>query len=361
MGCLAVAVLAAAATLAGGQSPGGGTIPFAIPVGATLDPPVALPAAPAPVYLPQPANGAPDREGKNGKNGDDKNGEDKNGKDDKDEKKDRKPPRTLFEWAVGPAEENGNGNGNGNGAEEEEEDTIVTDRPDFTEASRGVGLGRIQLEMGYTYTQDRDGPVRFKHHSAPEMLVRMGLFAEWLEFRIGQNFASQRGNAGTDAIDGGEDLYLGVRFDLTEQKGFLPESSIIFQMTVPTGSGDHTTGEVMPGFNYLFGWDVIPDCISLGGSFGINRQQDEAGAFYTEVSQSMTVGYSLTKRLGAYTEWFALYPSGAVDPGTGPEHYMDGGFTYQVTNNFQLDIRAGVGLNRHADNFFSGAGFAVRY
>ena len=42
-------------------------------------------------------------------------------------------------------------------------------------------------------------------------------------------------------------------------------------------------------------------------------------------------------------------------------YFADGGFTYLVTNNFQLDIRVGVGLNKHADDYFTGAGFAVRY
>ena len=53
--------------------------------------------------------------------------------------------------------------------------------------------------------------------------------------------------------------------------------------------------------------------------------------------------------------------AGAEDPGARPEYYADGGFVYRINNNFQLDIRAGIGLNRYADDFFAGSGFAVRY
>ena len=71
--------------------------------------------------------------------------------------------------------------------------------------------------------------------------------------------------------------------------------------------------------------------------------------------------YALCNKLSDYAEWYAFYPTGAVSPDVGPQHYFDGGFFYKVTDNFQLDIRAGVGLNRHADDYFIGSGFAVRY
>lgn len=82
---------------------------------------------------------------------------------------------------------------------------------------------------------------------------------------------------------------------------------------------------------------------------------------YVEMAQSLTVGYGLTEKLGAYTEWFAFFPAGATAPGVTALHYFNGGFTYRVTPKFQLDIRAGLGLSRSADDFFTGTGFAVRY
>jgi hypothetical protein len=62
-----------------------------------------------------------------------------------------------------------------------------------------------------------------------------------------------------------------------------------------------------------------------------------------------------------YLETYGLIPVSAIAPDAGPQYYADGGFVYRVTNNFQLDIRAGIGLNRRADDFFTGAGFAYRY
>jgi len=37
------------------------------------------------------------------------------------------------------------------------------------------------------------------------------------------------------------------------------------------------------------------------------------------------------------------------------------GIVYFVTPNLQLDMRAGVGLNEHSNDFLAGLGFAARY
>lgn len=296
----------------------------------------------------------------NGKNGGDK--------DDGNGEKPDKPPRTLFEWAVGPkADQNGNG-------EEEEEDTIVTDRPDFTEASTTVGRGRIQLEAGYTYFYDKENGIRSRTHSYPEMLWRIGMFADWLELRIVQNFDSflETDNNARQRHSGAEDFVLGCKIALAEQKGCWPELAMIVQCSFPTGADAFTAKEVLPGGSLLYSWEVIPDCLDLGGSTVANRSNSVSGLpgvgadievrhAYLELAQSVTLGYTLGKKLSAYTEWFAFFPSSALDPEIGPEYYFNGGFTYLITNNIQFDIRAGVGLNRHADDFFTGSGLSIRY
>jgi hypothetical protein len=266
-------------------------------------------------------------------------------------------PKTLLRWSAAKEEPKPAGEAD-EPVEAPEPDVIVTDRPDFTEASSTVGRGRIQLEAGYTYFRDRSGGITTYVHSYPEALFRIGMFAEWFELRVGQNFSS----AGSPGVrdSGANDLYLGVKLGLTEQHRFLPETALILQTTVPTGADAFTSGKMLPGLNLLYGWDVIPDRISCGGSSQANAAIDDAGRSFTQLAQSLTVGYTITPKLGAYTECFAFFPHGAT-LGGGPEYYFDGGFTYKVTNNFQLDVRGGVGLNRNATDYFTGAGFAYRY
>jgi hypothetical protein len=134
--------------------------------------------------------------------------------------------------------------------------------------------------------------------------------------------------------------------------------ALVPQMTVPTGANAFTADEVLPGVNWLYGWD-INDFLSTAGSTQFNRVIDETGGSYTEWAQSWTVGYSLTDQVGAYTEWFAFFPHSADT--AQPEHYFDGGFTYQFSNDIQWDIRAGVGLNDAADDYFVGTGLSIRF
>jgi hypothetical protein len=259
-------------------------------------------------------------------------------------------PKTLFAWS-------GTERTYVNGTEQE---PLASDRPDFTEASVCVGLRRVQVEMGYTYIQDNEDVADRVAHSFPETLFRIGMFAEWFEARIAWNYGINlnRENIVSNIFDGGEDLYLGAKIALTEQDGWRPEMALLPQMNVPTGHEDLSSGQVEPGINWLYGWD-INEWLAAGGSTQVNRAHDEADVWFAEFAQSFTFNYTLTETLGAYTEWFAFFPAGsAVDL---PQHYFDGGFTYRVNPNFQLDIRAGLGLNEAADDFFAGSGAVVRY
>ncbi|MCC6492924.1 MAG: transporter [Pirellulales bacterium] len=258
---------------------------------------------------------------------------------------------TLLEWNYGDGGQGG----------PDRDEPLITDRPDFTEASSTVGRGVMQLEGGYTYAYDAAAAGSVETHSFPETLLRVGMLAEWFEFRMAWNYGQEtdhRFGQSRTVSTGADDLYLGVKWGLTGQEGILPEMAFITQMTVPSGSSDFTAGQTLPGIVWLYGWDVN-EWIATGAQTKANRALDDVtGRPYLEFSQSWTVNYSLADRLGAYTEWFVLAPDGADVNHT--ENYADGGFTFQVSNDLQLDLRGGVGLNEAAADYFIGSGFAIR-
>ncbi len=263
----------------------------------------------------------------------------------------RESPGTLFQWNYDTSFSGG----------PNLDESLVTDRPDFTEAGTTVGCGVAQLEFGYTYILDDEPGTTLTGHSIGEPLLRFGVLANWLEFRIGLFPTYEQVEIGgvTTTRSGVEDLYVGFKIGLTPQECILPEMSLIPQMTVPTGSSEFSNDEVLPGVNWIYSWDVT-EVVSVAGSTQGNWTLDEVtGKAYLAIAQSATAAFGLTNELGMYTEWFAYFPSGSDTAQT--EHYFNGGFTYLVSNDVQFDIRAGLGLNRAADDFFAGAGLSIRF
>jgi hypothetical protein len=264
---------------------------------------------------------------------------------------DIKKQGTLFTWAGSDAI----------GGAATMSEGLIGDRPDFIEASTTVGLGVKQIEMGYTYSFDNDGTTQVRGHSNPEMLWRLGFYAEWLEMRIGYNFSESRERTG--GVDtntrGGEDLYLGFKFALTPQDGVLPESAMMLQATVPTGDDSFTAGETLPAITYTYSWE-LNEKWALAGQTQVGRAIDGSTSRpYTEFSQAVGLVRTFNDNLGGYFEWFCMIPDGADDAPR--EHYMDGGFAYQVNNNLQFDVRVGFGMSDSADDYFAGLGVIYRY
>ena len=257
---------------------------------------------------------------------------------------------TLMQWSYGTSFEGG----------PDLDEPLVTDRPDFTEATTTVGLGVAQVEMGYTFIEDEEGGTRVTSHSYPESLLRVGILANWLELRVGWNYGDQRTrtSGSSSNLSGSDDLLLGFKIGLTPQEGVLPEMALIPEFTVPVGSAGFSSGEVLPGMIWIYGWDL--ECVSLAGSSAIRRALDDVtGDPFGEYAQSFVMGKDLTDRIGSYAEWFVFVPAGAETVGT--QHFFNGGFTFLVNNDLQLDVRAGVGLSDASDDYFVGSGFAKRF
>lgn len=257
---------------------------------------------------------------------------------------------TLFQW----------NEGSGCSGGPQRDKPLQTDRPNFTSTSVTVGKGVSQIEFGYTYLDDQNSGRQVNIQSFGEFLFRRGILADWLEFRLGFSPLQQSIAIGSfqNTTAGSDDLYTALQFALTPQSGIMPEMAVIVQMSIPTGSPAFTSHKLEPGLNWIYAWE-LNECISIAASTQGNRSIDDNGRSFLEIAQSFNVSYTLTEQLGAFTEWFALIPSGANTAET--EHYLDAGFTYLINNNLQLDISAGVGLNKAAIDYFVGAGVSIRF
>lgn len=244
---------------------------------------------------------------------------------------------------------------------ESEVNRIITDRPHFSEASNLVGLGRVQVETGYSFFRDRSANTLTSTHSFPEPLLRVGILAEWFEFRLGYNYLIETTtmSGGANARNSGsDDVYVAAKLALAAQAGIFPEVAIFPQLRVPTGAPGITAGESLPGFNLAYSW-VINPLIELECNTQLNRRRDDSEHFYTEFIQTANIEYDIGERIGAFTEWMCFIPSGSVV--AQPQHYFHAGFVLFPTPNIQVDFHSAIGLNRDADDLaFTGMGLSIR-
>lgn len=253
------------------------------------------------------------------------------------------------------------GGDDGGGEEGLYGDRIVTDRPHLAEAASTVGLGRVQVETGYTFYSDSSAGTTTQLHSYPETLVRAGLFQEWFEFRIQYNAFSESVGvpAGTSFLQGSDDLYLGAKVALAAQAGILPELTIFPQMKVPTGSPAYSADEVLPGMNFVYAWRV-GERIEIECNTNVNRRRNpEAAGFYTEYLQTFNFEYDLSRRVMLFNEFVVFAQVGGV--GVPQQAYSHGGLHWFLLPNLQVDVHAAVGLNEAAADFFGGSGLSWRW
>jgi hypothetical protein len=247
------------------------------------------------------------------------------------------------------------------GSDEATEEPLDSDRPDFTECSSTVGYQRFQIESGYTFTHAIAGDPNHDAHDLPELLLRYGI-AERLELRVawdqGMVFDRDVDRDSSRVITeaGSSDMEFGFKYAISKQDRWRPRSAVIVSVSAPVGAPSQSSRQVDPLVNYLYSWEFNKK-LSLNCSTG-SLWSAESGDRFPRFFQSASVEYELTEKLHVYNEWFAFFRRDSSD--NRPQHYDDVGLTYLVTPNFQLDWRAGFGLNGAADGFFTGCGFAIR-
>ncbi len=249
---------------------------------------------------------------------------------------------------------------------------LVTDRPDQTESSLVVPRGSYQLELGWTFFRDDQDGVHVEVHEAPGTLLRVGL-SEKVELRIGwagfiDAEAGRAGGATGNAAgrfevgdDGIGDAELGAKIHLAEERGGRPEIALLLSTSVPVGDDAFTTDRFDPALRLALA-HTLSERVSLGYNLGLafessrgdDGEEDTLSyAFYT-----VALGWALSDRWGAFVELYGDVPASASG---GPANAFDGGFTYLVRDNLQLDFAGGAGLSEAADDWFVGLGLSVRF
>lgn len=237
-------------------------------------------------------------------------------------------------------------------------DSLVTDRPDFTESTATIPQRHFQIEGGYTSMRQGDED----SSSLGELLLRVGV-SERMEARFGIGSYSRvdPGVPGSSTLSGYEDPSIGVKIRLNESDPNLlppgrPQMALLLSTSVPVGSDELTSDEWQPEGKLALAWD-LNDWLSLSSNLIYGYPSDGDERFH-QLGATLSAGFSLTDRLGAYVEAFGFNKE-SLDGSS--ITYLNGGLTFGVSNDIQLDVRVGAGLDDPSPNWFAGLGAGVRF
>jgi Putative MetA-pathway of phenol degradation len=242
-----------------------------------------------------------------------------------------------------------------------EPEELETDRDAFTPATTTITSGLSVLETSYSFIDNRDVA---ETHSFPETLVRFGIL-ENIELRIGWNYEVGGANAAVSGGGGGQEferggleresqVLYGFKAQLTQQDGWIPRSAVIFQGYTPT-SGEAPQTDVVA--TYVFGWE-LPNQWRLDSSMRYGTEHGPEDAF-NNWAPSVLLRVPLTERWNVHAEYFSITATGSEHDTT--HAFFSPGTHYLVTENMELGMRVGWGLNDNSAYFFLNVGIGCRF
>ena len=232
---------------------------------------------------------------------------------------------------------------------------LVTDRPDVTEASATVLRGALQIESGTFYTSFEKNGIKEETIGYNTTLFRYGIF-ENFEFRLGWNFEEGRttfdGMELENITSGFSPLLAGMKVQVTEEKGLIPEVALVGHIYLPFTAGSDYRPETTGVDFRLAASHTLGERSGIGYNLGASWGNDSPEANYL---YSISYGYSLSDRVGLYAELYGDLPEN-----NSANHFWDAGITYLVCPDFQLDATVGTGITEGQDLLLS-AGFSYRF
>lgn len=236
---------------------------------------------------------------------------------------------------------------------------ISSDRPSFTTGPSIVSTEfKAQIEGGYTYTRSGGG----KNHALGEILVRVPA-AKAVELRFGApSYQFQRGTGSRASGLGDASIGAKIKFASGDEETGLfkkPSAAVIVSTTLPVGAQDFSAEDPQPQI-------VLALSRGLANKFGLSSnvgyvRASDGGSNYNQFLGSVIVSRSLANRVSGFLEVYGLTRVEAATKASA--RYANGGLTFLVNNDAQLDARYGVGWGNNVSepDYFFGFGYSQRF
>jgi len=251
------------------------------------------------------------------------------------------------------------------GATGAEDAPLVTDRPDQTESAVVVPRRSLQVEAGFLHSDLDLSPGSSSLDEVGQLLLRYGL-GDALELRFawdGWQWA-EIDAPGLVSLeeDGAGDAAFGAKLALADERGPRPDIAVLAHVRLPVGDDAFSSDAFDPSFRFSFAHS-LGERFSLGYNAGVAWETSQLlGGDETTRSRAiwtLALGSSLGRRAGVFVEAFG--DTGLSDEGR-TATLVDGGWTYLLRPNLQLDVSGGFGVSDAVeDSWFAGFGASWRW
>ncbi len=226
---------------------------------------------------------------------------------------------------------------------------ISADRPGVATPPFILDKNNLQIESGAAYERMMNGNILTENILYNTTLLRFGLNKN-AEIRIQADYAQIK-TAGQN-ITGFNPIIIGTKFLIAEEKGILPATAFLTNITLPyIGEKSFRPEHISPSF-YLLMQNNITNALNI--CYNVGLEYDGSNAEPTEFA-ALCLGYNITQKLSIFAENYNYFANHTL-----PQSYIDLGGAYNIRRNLQLDLSGNISLQDVANYYMLNIGLSWR-
>ncbi len=237
----------------------------------------------------------------------------------------------------------------------QDDNTIIAERPGFTNPPQVVPKKSIQIESGfyYEYDKDKNSGIETGNYLYPGTLFRYGLLKR-MELRLEIDAAGLTTtiNGNKSTVSGLNAVTIGSKIYICKQKKVRPETAFVFSLTLPYFGKDVFRPQYpAPGLAF-YCMNTLNDKSNIGYNLGMQWNGNDANPV---IYFSFSPAYNFSSKFGGFVEIYSFFAKGQI-----PDFRSSAGISYIPIPNLQLDVYGGPGIAGPFTNYFISAGVSLR-